>query len=286
VGAANAGADILGGAGVRSTRQLVDGVDEEKLTDSCRRILIAKFELGIFENPYVDESATAEIVGSEAHLSAAKEAAQRSFTLVKYENAQAIAGSVIVAGELAENVRALNSGWTAKDPAEITGTSIVDAFRAKLGDENVTYYKEAADVPADLTGKTVIAVIGERDGTHEPAWGTATLEFPEEQMALVQALNAAGANVVEVVLMNRPYVLTEMAELADSVLLAYKPGITCGAAALADTLCGEAPITGRTPFQIPASMEQVLSQREDLPKDIESPLYDYGFGIDVEAFGQ
>lgn len=286
VGAANAGADILGGAGVRSTRQLVDGVDEQKLTDSCRRILIAKFELGIFENPYVDESATAEIVGSEAHLSAAKEAAQRSFTLVKYENAQAIAGSVIVAGELAENVRALNSGWTAKDPAEITGTSIVDAFRAKLGDENVTYYKEAADVPADLTGKTVIAVIGERDGTHEPAWGTATLEFPEEQMALVQALNAAGANVVEVVLMNRPYVLTEMAELADSVLLAYKPGITCGAAALADTLCGEAPITGRTPFQIPASMEQVLSQREDLPKDIESPLYDYGFGIDVEAFGQ
>lgn len=286
VGAANAGADILGGAGVRSTRQLVDGVDEQKLTDSCRRILIAKFELGIFENPYVDESATAEIVGSEAHLSAAKEAAQRSFTLVKYENAQAIAGSVIVAGELAENVRALNSGWTAKDPAEITGTSIVDAFRAKLGDENVTYYKEAADVPADLTGKTVIAVIGERDGTHEPAWGTATLEFPEEQMALVHALNAAGANVVEVVLMNRPYVLTEMAELADSVLLAYKPGITCGAAALADTLCGEAPITGRTPFQIPASMEQVLSQREDLPKDIESPLYDYGFGIDVEAFGQ
>ena len=286
VGAANAGADILGGAGVRSTRQLVDGVDEERLTDSCRRILIAKFELGIFENPYVDESAAAAIVGSEENRAVAKEAAQRSFTLVKYENAQPIEGSVIVAGELAENVRALNSGWTAKTPTEIKGTSIVDAFRAKLGDENVTYYKEAAEVPADLSGKTVVAVIGERDGTHEPAWGTATLEFPEEQMALLRALRAAGANVVEVVLMNRPYVMTEAAELADSVLLAYKPGVTCGASALADTLCGEAAITGKTPFQIPATMEQVTAQREDLPKDIENPLYDYGFGIDTDAFGK
>jgi len=234
----------------------------------------------------VDETAAAAIVGSEENKAVAKEAAQRSFTLVKYENAQPIEGSVIVAGELAENVRALNSGWTAKDPAEIEGTSIVDAFRAKLGEENVTYYKEAEEVPADLSGKTAVVVIGERDGTHEPAWGTATLEFPEEQAALVKALNAAGANVVEVVLMNRPYVMTEMAELADSVLLAYKPGVTCGAAALADTLCGEAPITGKTPFQIPATMEQVLNQREDLPKDIESPLYDYGFGIDVDAFGK
>ena len=56
VGATNAGADILGGAGVRSTRQLVEGVDEERLTDACRRILIAKFQLGIFENPYAARS--------------------------------------------------------------------------------------------------------------------------------------------------------------------------------------------------------------------------------------
>ena len=40
------------------------------------------------------------------------------------------------------------------------------------------------------------------------------------------------------------------------------------------------PITGKTPFQIPRTMEQVLSQREDLPKDIEDPLFEYGFGID------
>lgn len=286
VGAASAGADVLGGAGVRAIRQVVDGIDEAMLTESCRRILIAKFKLGIFENPYVDEATAARIVGCDEHRAIAKEAAQRSFTMLKYENAQPLTDKVIVAGDLAENVRALNSGWTAKSPKEIEGTSILAAFQNRLGEENVTYIAAVEDVPADLSGQTVIVVIGERDGTHEPAWGSDNLEFPEYQVELVRALDAAGANVVEVVLMNRAYVMSEMVELADSVILAYKPGVTCGAEALVDALYGEAAITGRTPFQIPRSMDQVLAQREDLPKDIADPLYEYGFGIDVESFGK
>ncbi len=285
-GAANAGADILGGAGVRSTRSVVDEVAEERLTDACRRILISKFELGIFENPYVDENAAASILGSEAHKAVAKEAAARSFTMVKYENVQALGEKVILAGELADNARALNSGWTAKEPIDIGGTSILKAFQNRLGEENVTYYADAASVPADLNGQTVILVVGEKSGTHEPSWGTATLEFPEDQQSLLNALDAAGANVVSVVLMNRPYVLTPVVEKSDSVLLAYRPGVTVGADAVAEALYGESAITGKLPFQIPATMEQVLAQREDLPKDIVDPLFDYGFGIDVAAFGK
>ena len=286
VGATNAGADILGGAGVRSTRQLVEGVDEERLTDACRRILIAKFQLGIFENPYVDEENAAQVLGSEEHRAVAKEAAARSFTLLKYENASPLAGQkLVVAGTLAEDVRALNSGWTAKDPVELAGTTILEAFQNKAGSENVTYIPDASQVPADLSGTTAVVVIGEASGTHEPAWGTDTLEFPQEQVDLVKALKDAGANVVEVVLMNRAYVMTDMVDMADSVLLAYRPGVTCGAEAIADALFGETAITGKTPFQLPRTMEQVLNQREDLPKDIQDPLFDYGFGIEVESFG-
>lgn len=286
VGATNAGADVLGGAGVRSTRQLVEGVDEERLTDACRRILIAKFQLGIFENPYVDEENAAQVLGSEEHRAVAKEAAARSFTLLKYENASPLAGQkLVVAGTLAEDVRALNSGWTAKDPVELAGTTILEAFQNKAGSENVTYIPDASQVPADLSGTTAVVVIGEASGTHEPAWGTDTLEFPQEQVDLVKALKDAGANVVEVVLMNRAYVMTDMVDMADSVLLAYRPGVTCGAEAIADALFGETAITGKTPFQIPRTMEQVLNQREDLPKDIQDPLFEYGFGIEVESFG-
>ena len=287
VGAANAGADVLGGAGVRSTAQLVDGVDEALLTDACRRILIAKFQMGLFENPDVDEDAAEEIIGSDEHKAVAKEAAAKSFTLVKYENAASLADqSFIVAGELASDVRCLNSGWTAKEPVEIAGTSILTALQEKAGVDNVTYITSAEKVPTDLSGVTAVVVVGEKSGTHDPAWGAATLEFPEEQTALINALDKAGANVVAVVVMNRAYVLTPIVNAADSVLVVYRPGVTCGAEAVADCLFGETAITGRLPFQIPESMEQVLSQREDMPKDIENPLYEYGFGIDAEGFGR
>ena len=287
VGAANAGADVLGGAGVRSTAQLVDGVDEALLTDACRRILIAKFQMGLFENPYVDEDAAEEIIGSDEHKAVAKEAAAKSFTLVKYENAASLADqSFIVAGELASDVRCLNSGWTAKEPVEIAGTSILTALQEKAGADNVTHITSAEEVPADLSGVTAVVVVGEKSGTHDPAWGAATLEFPEEQTALINALDKADANVVAVVVMNRAYVLTPIVNAADSVLVVYRPGVTCGAEAVADCLFGETAITGRLPFQIPESMEQVLSQREDMPKDIENPLYEYGFGIDAEGFGR
>ena len=286
--AANSGADILGGMGVKSAlKDIVNDVDEERVNDAVRRILIAKFQLGIFENPYVDEAKAEEIIGSDAHKAAAKEAAVRSFTLVKYENAASLEGQqFIVAGELADNVRCLNSGWTAKEPTEIAGTTVLEALRQKAGEENVIYIATAEEVPADLTGVTAVVVVGEKSGTHDPAWGASTVEFPEEQTALVSALKKAGANVTAVVVMNRPYVLTPVAEAADSVLLVYRPGVTCGAEAIAETLFGEHAITGKLPFQIPATMDQVLSQREDMPKDIADPLYDYGFGIDAESFGR
>ena len=286
-GAANAGADILGGAGVRSTRQVVDEVPAEKITEACRRILVLKFKMGLFENPYVDEDAAEEIIGSEAHRAVAKEAAAKSFTLVKYENAVSLEGQkFIVAGTLAEDLRCLSSGWTAKEPVELKGTTILQALKNKAGEENVTYIADAAEVPADLSGVTAVVVVGEKSGTHDPAWGASTLEFPEEQVKLINALDKAGANVTAVVVMNRAYVLTPVTEAADSVLLVYRPGVTCGAEAVADCLFGETEITGRLPFQIPATMESVLAQREDMPKDIENPLYEYGFGIDAEGFGR
>ena len=286
--AANSGADILGGMGVKNAlRDIAEEVDEERMNDAVRRILIAKFKLGIFENPYVSVEEAETIVGSEAHKAVAKEAAIKSFTLVKYENAVSLEGqNFIVAGGLAEDVRCLSSGWTAKEPVEIAGTTILGALQAKAGEDKVTYIADAADVPADLTGVTAVVVVGEKSGTHDPAWGAATLEFPEEQVALINALDKAGANVVAVVVMNRAYVLTPIAEAADSVLLVYRPGVTCGAEAIADCLFGETAITGKLPFQIPASMDQVLAQREDMPKDIENPLYEYGFGIDAEGFGR
>ena len=284
--AALAGADALGGAGQRESKKLTQNLTDEQFNERVGRLLKAKFDLGLFENPYVDVANAVAVVGSEGHVALAKQAAKEALTLVKYENAAALAGQqLIVAGSLAADTAALSSGWKI---AEYEAKNILEAITEKAGAENVTYIADdltqvAASYPA---GTTAIAVVGEASGTHEPAWGTSTLEFPAAQTDMVAALKAAGVNVVTVALMNRAYVMTPIAENSDSLLLAYRPGCTAGAEAIADALFGEAAITGKTPFQIPATMDQVMLQREDLAKDIVDPLYDFGYGIAVESFGK
>ena len=284
--AALAGADALGGAGQRESKKLVENLTTEQLDERVRRLLIAKLDMGLFEDPYSDLEKAKEVVGAQAHYDLVKRAAAEALTLVKYENITPLAGQrLIVAGALAENVAAHNSGWKIE---EHCGQSILEAVIKKAGANNVTYIGDDASLIAagDPKTTTAIVVVGEQSGTHEPAWGTATLEFPAEQQEMVAALRNAGVRVVSVVLMNRAYVLTPIVENSDAVLLCYRPGMTAGAEAVVDALFGDAPIFGKTPFQIPASMNQVLLQREDLPKDIVDPLYAYGFGIEIAAFGK
>lgn len=284
--AAMAGADALGGAGQRETKKLVENLTEEQMNDRVGRLLVAKFDMGLFENPYADLEQAKAVVGSPESYSLVKRAASEALTLVKYENIKPLEGQkLIVAGTLAQDAAALSSGW--KIP-EHCGQNILDAIKAGAGEENVIYIGDdltqvAASYPE---GTTAIVVIGEASGTHEPAWGTNTLIFPDEQAEMVDALDKAGVPVVAVVLMNRAYAMADIAAKCDAVLLAYRPGMTAGADAVAEALLGRSPISGKTPFQIPADMSQVLLQREDLAKDIKEPLYDYGFGLEVAAFGK
>lgn len=283
--AALAGADALGGAGTREVKKLVDQLSEEQLNEKVLRLLTVKFELGIFENPYVDADNAVATLSNPEHKALAREAAANALTMVKYEDAVPLAGKkLVVAGSLADDGHALSSGWTVES---YQARSILTALREKAGEENVRYIGDDTSLVEESYPEDTVAVVvvGEASGTHEPAWGTATLTFPDEQTDMVAALQKSGVTVVTVCLMNRAYVMTDIVDLSDCVLLAYRPGMSSGADAVADALYGEHAVTGRTPFQIPASMSQVLLQREDLAKDIVDPLFDYGFGIDVPSFG-
>ena len=291
--AALAGADALGGAGARESKKLVEALSEEQLNEKVGKLLAAKFELGIFENPYSDLETAQAVVGTEENYALAKRAAAEALTLVKYENPVELAGrNIIVAGTLADDAAALNSGWKIPNDnfefERTTGDSILKGIINEAGEDKVTFIGNDTSLIPESIGEDTVAVlvVGEKSGTHQPNWGAQTLEFPAEQQELAAALKAAGAYVVTVVVMNRAYVLSPIAEQSDSVLLVYRPGMTAGAEAVADALFGKAAITGHTPFQIPADMNQVLTQREDLAKDITDPLYDYGFGIETESFGK
>lgn len=283
--AALAGADILGGAGLREIQRLAGGLDPELVDGKVMRILEMKFKLGLFENPYVDPDYAVEFVGNTEHLQLAYEAAAKSFTLLKHDfkGSPYEQGPIFVGGSLADDAEALNSGWKVMGD---DATSILQAVAAKADGKVITLAEGDVLVDKLAAAGCAIVVLGEPASTHQPPWGVDTLDIPEEDLELLRALDSAGIPTISVVVLSRPYVLTELVELSDSVLVVYRPGVSRGAEAVANALAGELPITGTLPVQLPRSMEQVLAQREDLAKDIEDPLFDYGYGIQVNSFIQ
>ncbi len=285
VEAARAGADVLGGAGTRDIARVAEALDEERLNESVRKILIAKFELGLFENPYVDEDAAEVIVGNAEHLAIALEAAAASMTLLTNDGVLPLAEgtSLVVAGPLATDVSALSSGWKCPDPE---GETVLAALADHAG--AVAYVGSAEAFTDDVIAgaDAVVVVIGEIAYTHEPEWRSGTLEISEEQQAILDRAEASGLPTAVVVLVGRPYVLTDVVAAAEAVLIAYRPGTSQGAASVANALFGAHEITGALPFQLPSSMASVEAQREDVPGDLEEPLFEYGAGLRLEMTTQ
>lgn len=285
VDAALAGADALGGASLRDIARVSEGVSVETIDESVRRILVTKFRMGLFEDPYVDPDAAAAIVGSPEHRAIARDAAAAVLTLLKNDGLLPIsnANALLVAGPLAEDLDALNSGWKCPDQV---GTTILQALEERAGSGVTVRHVEWEATPSDEilnASDAAIVVIGEIAYTHEPEWRANQLDFPEEQIALLETLDAAGLPVIAVVVLGRPYVLTPILPFVDAILVVYRPGVTEGARAIAEALFGDRPIAGTLPWQLPRSMDQVTRQREDVPYDIEDPLFDRGFGIVLEA---
>ncbi len=122
----------------------------------------------------------------------------------------------------------------------------------------MTYIGDDETLIADSypAGTTAIVVVGEASGTHEPAWGTATLEFPAEQQSLLKKLDASGVNVVSVVLMNTRVCHDAggcRVRRGDDCLPSRRDG---GPEAVAHALFGDCAISGKLPWQIPATMDQ------------------------------
>ena len=284
IGFEDAGVDVSGGSSMREldmTIQLAAAgqITMETIDAAVKRILTAKFEIGVFENPYVDPVVADAVVGSGEHQALSLEAAERSMTLLKNDGILPLGrdARILVAGARAEDVDSLAGGWSSKQ----SGPTILEALQAEITEGGrIEFEAEDPEVAAQLAAGSDVAivVVGEPSYMHSPPWGADTLELTRVQRELLAAIDETGTPIVVVVLMGRPYILTWCAENAGALLVAYYPG-TRGGVAIGNVLFGDVKPTGRLPVQLPRSMEQVLAQESDVAFDIEDPLYDYGFGI-------
>ncbi len=276
--------DGIGGESIRliDTMEKLYGngdITDEVLDAACMRILKAKFELGVFENPYVDVEYAVSYVGNADNQALSLQAAEESMTLVKNNGILPLeAGKkVLVAGLRAGDMDSLCGGWSSAQ----NGLTIADAIAAYAGEgAEVIYEAEDVEKIATLAKEcdVVIVAVGEPSYMHSGPWGVDGLELTASQQEILEAVKETGTPIVTVVLLGRPYILTWCDENVDAILIAYYPG-SQGGIAIAETIFGMNNPGGKLPVQMPRSLQQVFDQESDISFDIEDPLYDYGFGL-------
>jgi len=228
-------------------RSLVeDGeLSESLLDESVRRVLRLKFELGLFEDPFVDATAADTTVGADEHRQDALEAARQSMTLLSNDGSLPLDADadILVAGPNADNPINQLGGWSVPEPEGTDVVTIRDAIES-MSTGTVSYERGAgiaqpddidAAVAAAETADVAVVALGENWYLHEfgpnALSGTGTDEFPnrtalglpDAQRELVEAIDRTGTPVVGVLVTGRPLAVNWLAEHAAGLLMAYYP---------------------------------------------------------------
>ena len=293
--AANAGVEMdLGG---KAYALLIGAVREGRLKESVldeavRRILTMKFEMGLFDHPYVHPQEAAQQVHTADHVALARKVAQESITLLQNRHHTLPLKKdvrVAVVGPNADNRYNMLGDYTAPQPDEKVKT-VLDGVRAKLPEGKVEYVKGCAirdtssndiseAVEAARRADVVVAVVGgssARDFKTEyketgaavtdsktvsdmecgEGFDRATLDLLGMQSRLLDALRQTGKPLVVVYIEGRPMLKNWATEHADALLTAYYPGEQ-GGMAVADVLFGDYNPAGRLSVSVPRSVGQL-----------------------------
>jgi len=295
----NAGTDMF--MEPNSARQFVElllaevaagRVSEERIDDAVRRILQAKFELGLFEHPFATTDNLDEI-GSAEHRALARQAVAESQVLLKNDGdvlPLAPDADIYVAGRNADNIGNQAGGWTIQWQGVsgdiIPGTTILEGIEDVAPEATVTFSEAASasmagqDVGIVVVGETPYAegygdVGGPECGFCSPAQlEEKSLSLQPADRAVIDKVCEAIATCIVLVVSGRPQVLTDQLGKMDALIASWLPGSE--GAGVADVLFGQLPFTGKLPMTWPRSADQVPINIGDANYD---PLFAYGFGL-------
>ena len=231
-------------------------ISEKQIDDAVRDILRLKFRLGLFDNPYVNEEGSKDVLYAPSHLEAAKQSAIESAILLKNDNALPLKNvkTLLVTGPLADAPYEQMGTW-AFDGDE---THSVTPLAALKKDYNVIYepgtafsrdrsIAEIAKAKAAASRADAIVVFaGEEAILSGEAHCLSDLNLQGAQSELIAAMRQTGKKVIVVVMAGRPLTIGRDLENCDAMLYSFHPG-TMGGEAIADLLSGKAVPSGKTP---------------------------------------
>lgn len=248
----DAGVDQFGGE--NCPELVIQLVKEGKLTEaridsSVRRLLRQKFELGLFDNPFVDETKVGQSLGNPDFMAAGEASQRMAMTLLKND----------------KKVLPLTVG-----KLKIYVKNVDSAVAAKYG--TVVSKPEQADI-AILRLKTPFVPVNSPI-TMARMFHHGDLDFKGKQKDSILQLLSKVPTIVDIYL-DRPAVIPEISAKAKGLLADFG----ASDAAVLDVIFGKAKPLGHLPVELPSSMAAVQAQKEDVPYDSKNPLYKFGFGL-------
>lgn len=291
---------------------------------SVARVLRAKFQLGLFENPFVDVERAVRLTNTPAHQQLAAEAARRSIVLLK--NADNLLPldrnklqSIAVIGP---NAAEVHLGGYSDDPQR--GISVLQGIRDKVGNKLKINYAEGCKITREggkwwddkstlsdpavdarliaeavetaKASDVVLLIVGGNEDTNKEAWADNhlgdrdSLDLVGRQNDLVKAIVETGKPVVVLLINSAPLSINYIAENVPAILEGFYLGQETGIA-VADVLFGDANPAGKLAVSFPRSVGQLPIYYNHKPTarrgylyTSKEPLFPFGFGLSYTTF--
>ncbi|SFW55234.1 beta-glucosidase BglX [Cellulophaga fucicola] len=285
--------DMVGEGFLTTLKKSLDEgrVTEEEITNACRRILEAKYKLGLFDDPYkyIDTKRPKKDILTKENKALARDAAKRSFVLFKNHNnvlPLSKTAKIALIGPLANNKNNMLGTWAPTGDPQLS-IPVLEGFKTVAPKAKITYAKganitdnaelakkvnvfgtrvdidkrsseillqEALDLAK--TSDVVVAVVGEASEMSGEAASRTDISIPASQKKLIQALVKTGKPVILVLMSGRPLTIEEEFNLPVSILQVWHPGIEAGNA-IADVVFGDYNPSGKLTATWPRNVGQI-----------------------------
>jgi beta-glucosidase len=252
----DAGVDQFGGEGIPEliVKLVKEGqLTERRIDSSARRLLRQKFQLGLFDSPFIDAAMATRIVGQPRFREAAEASQRRAITLLKND----------------KNILPLSPP---------SGDKKLRIYVKNIDPKEAAHYGDVVDKPEEAD----IAILrlntpwvpAETNIPLAKMFHHGDLDFKGKTKDSILQLLSKVPTIVDIYL-DRPAVIPEISAKAKGLLGDFG----ASDAALLDVIFGKAKPGGHLPFELPSSMDAVRRQKEDVPYDSKNPLYKFGYGL-------
>ncbi|MBC7652931.1 MAG: beta-glucosidase BglX [Oligoflexus sp.] len=249
-------------------------VNIDHVNDAVKRILIKKFELGLFDNPYrfSDEKREKAELNSLANKAASREVAKKSIVMLKNETGilpiSKATKTIALIGPLVKANQDMRGFWALSWGKDDIPLSLYEGVRNKLGNKTKLLYAKGCNINDSVTtgfrdaietarnAEVVIMAVGETFDMTGEAKSKADIHIPGVQEQLVKAIIETGKPVIVLVMGGRPLIFNYTATNAKSILFTWWLGSQAGDA-MADVLFGDYNPSGKLPITFPRSIGQI-----------------------------